>query len=334
MRSSSRSCWPMSSAARAGVSSRSSGPARRPAYESCSRSSPGSGARWHRGRGRGERFLHDAQHLLARAFGDRKQTAELEARKLHVSGTSQGLKAEVREKVRGKDRLVHLEALVLRLAFPVAVREGLQSLRATVAGIPDRCEEERLHHPRARRLDEVRARHEHRVGRGRAGRQLGGAREELRRAVLHRPEHIPVGVVVHGSPRPPLRLRLLDPLALFSRPAVTRLPPDAVVAHRRNVLQRDAGETGDTRPAHAGPISSTITSTASGSTFAIRPRYEATRRCTSLPTSGIDAPHSTARCSSTRTRPSSCAIRTPLCLWRPLSTSPRTPSTSRAASAA
>src|SRR5580765_4613198 len=136
MRSSSRSCWRMSSAARAGVSSRSSGPARRPAYESCSRSSPGSGARWHRGRGRGERFLHDAQHLLERAFGDRHQTAELEARQLHVAGAAKGLKTEVREKVRGVDRLVRMDALVLWLGSSRAVCEGIQSFCTPVTRIP------------------------------------------------------------------------------------------------------------------------------------------------------------------------------------------------------
>src|SRR5439155_10727629 len=259
---------------------------------------------------------------------------ELEARQLDVAEAPERLEAEVCEEIRRKDRLVHQEALVLRLPFAIAVRKRLERLRAAISCIPDRREEERLHHPRARGLDKVGARHQNRVVRRRPGRKLRGTREQPGGAVLHRAEHMPVSVVVDGPPRPPLGLRLLDPLPLVGRTAFAGLPPDAVVAHRRRVLQGHAGQPGDARSGHCGPISSTITSTASGSTFAMRSRYAATRSCTSRPTSGIDTPHSTARCNSTRTRPSSSTIRTPLRLCSALSTSPRTPSTSRAASAA
>src|SRR6266545_8047843 len=86
------------------------------------------GSRWYRsGCGR-ERLLHDAQHLLAAPLYDRHQSAELESRELDVTGTAQGLEAELREEVRREDRLVHLEALVLRLTFRIAVRKRLQRL--------------------------------------------------------------------------------------------------------------------------------------------------------------------------------------------------------------
>ena len=79
------------------------------------------------------------------------------------------------------------------------------------------------------------------------------ARKELRRPVLHRAEHVAVGVVVHGAPRPPLRLCLLDPLRLSSFRPVARLPPDAVVTDARRILKVTPVRPGDARPAHCRP---------------------------------------------------------------------------------
>ena len=121
---------------------------------------------------------------------------------------------EVREEVRREDRAVDEEPLVRRLALPVAVRERLQRLRPAVLRVADRGEEERLHHPRRVRVHDVRAGDEHGIRRGRPGRQLGRAREEPGRPVLHRAEQPPVAVVVDRAPRPPLLLGLLDPAAL------------------------------------------------------------------------------------------------------------------------
>src|SRR5206468_413305 len=92
--------------------------------------------------------------------------------------------------------------------------------------------------------------------------KLRSAREEVGRPVLHRAEQAAVRVIVHGAPRSPLRLRLLDPPAFVRRLARAGLPPDAAVTHLRRRLQRDAGEARDARAAHdGGPISSTTTST-------------------------------------------------------------------------
>ena len=159
-----------------------------------------------------------------------------------------------------------------RLALRVAVGEGLERLRAAVARVADRREEERLEHPRARAVDEVRAGDEHRVVGGRARRELRRAREEIRRPVLHRAEQRAVVVVVQLPPDPPLLLGLLDPAALVGRAAVARLPPDALVADGRRRLERRAGHPRETSAHAGGPISSTTTSTRSGSISAIRSR--------------------------------------------------------------
>src|SRR5439155_744063 len=137
----------------------------------------GSGSRWNRRRSRSERFLDRAHHLFPLSLHDRQQPAELEARQLDVAEAPQRLEAEVCEEIRRKDRLVHQEALVLRLPFAIAVRKRLERLRAAISCIPDRGEEERLHHPRARGLDKVGARHQNRVVRRRPGRKLRGTRE-------------------------------------------------------------------------------------------------------------------------------------------------------------
>jgi flagellar M-ring protein FliF len=140
-------------------------------------------------------------------------------------------------------------------------------------------------------------------------------------------------VVVHRAPGAPLLLGLVDPLALVGTAPVAGLPPDALVADGRRRLDRRAGQPRD--PGHdSGPTASTTTSTAAGSTSAMLWRYSRTRSCTRLPTAGIEAPHSVTRCSSTRTAPFSPDTRTACRRGSGLSANPRTPSTSRAASAA
>src|SRR6266508_123173 len=97
------------------------------------------GNRLRRGR---ERLLDHAQDLLALAFDHRLQAAELEPCELDASGATQRLEPEIRQEVGRKDRLVDLEALVLRVALPVAKRERLECLRTSVPRIADRREEE------------------------------------------------------------------------------------------------------------------------------------------------------------------------------------------------
>src|SRR5262249_61140652 len=109
-----------------------------------------------RDRGWSECLLDDTQYLRASSLGNGHQPAELEARELHEPGTADRAKAEVAEEVGREDRLVHLESLVLGLALGLAVRERLERLRAPVACVADRGEEERLHDPRARALYQVR----------------------------------------------------------------------------------------------------------------------------------------------------------------------------------
>ena len=81
---------------------------------------------------------------------------------------------------------------------------------ALVPGVADRRQEERLHHPRRRSLDEVGAGDEQLVVGRRAGRELPRPREVLRRPVLHRPEETAVVVVVERAPRAPLVFDLLE----------------------------------------------------------------------------------------------------------------------------
>src|SRR5581483_7684322 len=182
---------------------------------------------------------------------------------------------------------------------------------------------------RLRRVGEIGAGDEHCVVARRPRRQLVRAREEPRRPVLHRAEQPPVVVVVHRPPRAPLVLRAADPLLLVHLPAAARLPPRALVAHRRRGLERRTGQPGDARAHTRGPISSTTTSTVDGATSAMRSRYSRTRACTSDAMEGIDAPQSTARWSSPRTFPSLSRTLAPRRRG-----SSRTPTISRAASAA
>src|SRR5438034_4880490 len=92
-------------------------------------------------RRRSKRSLHDPQHLLALPFDHRHQTAELEPGQLDVARSAQRPEAEIRQEVRGKDRLVHLEALVLRLPLAVPISERLEGLRAPISRIADRRKE-------------------------------------------------------------------------------------------------------------------------------------------------------------------------------------------------
>src|SRR5439155_19138548 len=169
---------------------------------------------------------------------DGLQPAELEARQADPAGRAHDLEAEVGEEVLGKYRPVDSEALVARLALRVAVRERFETAGASIARLADRREEERLQHPRARRLGEVRARDEDGTVRRRPARQLGCARERLRRAVLHRTEHATVPVVVDGAPGAEVELDLFHPAALVGRPPSARLPPDALVTYGRRGLER------------------------------------------------------------------------------------------------
>src|SRR5581483_12474978 len=167
--------------------------------------------------------------------------------------------------------------------------------------LADRGEEQRLQHPRLRRIRQVRARDEDGVVARRPGRQLGRAREEARRPVLHRPQQTPVVVVIHTPPRATLLLAAAYQTPLVRRAPGARLPPHALVAHLRRRLERPARQSRDPSAHVLGPIWSTTISTAAGSTSAMRRRYSRTRCCTPRATSGIDAPQSTARCSSMRT---------------------------------
>src|SRR5205823_2285213 len=127
---------------------------------------------------------------------------------------------------------------------------------------------------------------EHGVRARRAGRQLARAREEIRRPVLHRAEQAAGLVVVDRPPRSPVVLRLTDPLALVGASPAPRLPPDALVAHRRSGVERRAREAGD--PRGHSILSTTTTSTEVGSTSAMLMGYPRTRACTARPSAGIE----------------------------------------------
>ncbi len=199
-------------------------------------------------RGR-EHLAQSGQHGRATAFQDGLQAAELEPHELDAAGAAQRAEAEIGEEVVREHRAVDEEALVHRLAVAIRVRERLQRRRAAIARVPDRREEQRLHHPRRRGIGEIRARDEHRVTRRRPRRQLGGPRKERRRPVLHRPEKMAVAVDVQRPPRPPLRLGPLAPAVLFHVLPGARLPPHALVADRRRPLQRRARQARDLRSA-------------------------------------------------------------------------------------
>ena len=78
------------------------------------------------------------------------QPAELEPGELDVALRAHRAEAEVGQEVAREDGAVDDEALVRRLALRVAVGEGLERLRALVARLADRRQEERLLDPRRR----------------------------------------------------------------------------------------------------------------------------------------------------------------------------------------
>ena len=93
------------------------------------------------------------------------------------------------------------EAVVARLPLVVAVRERLERALAAIARLADGCEEERLLDPGAGGGDQVDAGDEDGVVGGRAGGQLGRAREQVGGAVLDRAEQ-PAVVVDEFTPKP------------------------------------------------------------------------------------------------------------------------------------
>ena len=236
------------------------------------------------GRGRRlERLLHDPEHLLPLPFLDGLQAAEVQPSQLDASGRAQRPKAEVGKEVAREDGSMDEEALGRRRPLAIAIGERLERPGALVARLADRGEEEGLLDPRLRLRQQVGTRDEHGVVRRRAGRKIGGTREERRRAVLHRAEDAAVVVAIDRPPRPPLVLGTIDPLALLRLAVAARLPPDARLADRWRRLERRAGEAGEARRhcfAGGAPTRSTTTSTDATSRFAMRPRYSATRSCT------------------------------------------------------
>src|SRR5438270_2419023 len=106
-----------------------------------------------RRRGRYERVADDAEDLLARSFDHGDEAAELQSRELDAALPPDGHEPEVGEEVAREDRLVHLEALEGRAGVAVVVCERLERPSTLLARVADRRQEERLHHPRLRRID-------------------------------------------------------------------------------------------------------------------------------------------------------------------------------------
>src|SRR5205814_376563 len=113
---------------------------------------------------RRERLLHNAYYPRAPRLRDSLKPAELEPRQFDVPRAAQRAKAEVREEVVREDRLVHVEALALRLTLAVPVGKALERGRAARLRVGNRGQEEGLQDPWARRLGEVRACDEDRIG--------------------------------------------------------------------------------------------------------------------------------------------------------------------------
>ena len=93
-------------------------------------------------------------------FLDRHEAAELEPAELDAALRADGDEAELVEEVAREDRPVDEEALLDRLALRVSVRERLDRLRAAVARLADRSQQQRLLDPLRPVPDEVRAGHE------------------------------------------------------------------------------------------------------------------------------------------------------------------------------
>ena len=222
-----------------------------------------------------ERLLHDTEHLLPLPFLHGLQAAEVQPSQLDASGRAKRPKAEVGKEVAREDGAVDEEALGRRRSLAIAIGERLERPGSLVACLADRGEEQRLLDPRLRLRQQIGTRDEHGVVRRRAGRKIGGTREERRRAVLHRPEDAAVIVAIDRPPRPPLVLGTIDPLALLRLAVAAGLPPDARLADRRRCFERGAGEPGEARGhcfAGGAPTRSTTTSTDATSRFAMRPR--------------------------------------------------------------
>ena len=128
-------------------------------------------------------------------------------------------------------------------------KASIAGTRALVAGA-DAGQEEALQRPRARRVGEVRAGHEHRVVGGGPGRERARPREGRRRAVLQR-GHVPVAVEVDLAPGAELVLHVLDPAPLVDRALPLRLPPDAAAA---DVGPARLGRSGEVLDRHRGQL--------------------------------------------------------------------------------
>src|SRR3954470_15909115 len=244
---------------------------------------------------RREGLADDAQHLRTPPLGDRNQATELEPDELDRPDHPHRAKPEVRQEVAREDRLVHPEALVLRLALRVAVGERLERLRALVPSLADRGQEQCLQHPRARTVEEVRTGDEDRVVGRRPRRQLVRARKQLGRPVLHRADDAPVVFVVERAPGTEVPLGAIDPAVLVGPAARLRLPPHTAVADDRRLLKAQPRQALDACRHRGGPTASMTTLTAAGRAPAIRSRYSSTRCWTSRPTSRIELPQSTSR---------------------------------------
>ena len=259
-----------------------------------------------RGRRR-ERLLHDPEHPRAPSLLDRCEPGELEPAQLDPPLARAGTKPNSSRKSRGKT----VRWTRSRCSPHRARGSGRRTPRAPlrpVARLPDRREQKRLQNPVVLRAGQVGTGDEHRVVRGRPGREVVRPREQTCGAVLHRAEDGAVVVVVDRPPLAVVLLDALDPPLLRRRPVAARLPPDAVAAHRGRAERRaspatrDGTQTSTTRtqpPSGGDPKSSTTTSTEAVSRSVIRPRYSATRCWTAIPTDGAFAPHSRPRCSST-----------------------------------
>ena len=155
----------------------------------------------------------------------------------------------------------------------IAVRERLERLRAAIARLADRREEQRLLDPFGPVPLQVGARDEDRVLGGRACREIGGTREQVRRPVLQGAEQPVAFVEVDRAPLAPVLLGPVHPPLLRRSPVASGLPPDAAAAHRRRGADRAAREARDARrhqPAVEPATPAITTSTATDGSFAVR----------------------------------------------------------------
>jgi hypothetical protein len=135
---------------------------------------------------------------------------------------------------------VHVEALRHRLALGIAVRERLERPRAPVTRLADRRQEQDCITQGLERSTRYAQVTSTASSEGGPAGNFGRAREEPRRAELHRAEDPTIFVVVDGPPAAPLLLGLLDPAAFVEQTAPLGLPPDALVTEARRVRERRA----------------------------------------------------------------------------------------------